>query len=191
MKQIEVTLTGIEGGGLLTHNERLANKEDPLARELAALTKIRAKTDEILQQISRIELLGSLYETDDGLVGLPTWNVFRSIQDGARLFKLGKQVERGLFVAGADVVPIRHDGPIKPSDMYDAGCFDSRSVKVGQQKVTRTRPMFRNWTVTTSFILDGEALRADELDMVIEAAGRSIGVGDYRPRFGRYTATVT
>lgn len=190
MKQLTLTLSGVPGSALLTHNERTANVGDEVARAMKAITSKRTKTDDDHAELARLEFCGGVYVTAEGTVGLPTWNIFRSIQDGAKLNRLGKQVERGLFVAGADIVPITHDGPTTPDAMFAAGCVDQRSVKVGQQKVTRTRPVFRNWSVSADFVLDTETLRLDELTMIVENAGRMVGIGDYRPRFGRYTCEI-
>ena len=190
MKYLTITLTGAEGSALLTHNERLANAQDEIARGMKSITSKRTKTDDDHAELARMEFLGGVYLTDEGKVGLPTWNVFRSLQDGAKLNRLGKSVERGLFVAGPDVIPIKHAGPDTPEAMFAAGCVDQRSVKVGQQKVTRTRPVFRNWSVAAEFVIDTEVLRLDELEMIADNAGRMVGIGDYRPRFGRFTAKV-
>ena len=189
MKMANIRLTGI--ATLLTHNERLANKLDPLARELASVSSKRKKTDDDLQEMARLELMGGVYETDDGHVGIPTWNVFRALQDGAKLNKLGKAVERAVIPASADVVPIKHDGPTRAVDMWTGGCYDQRSVKVGMAKITRTRPAFRNWVVDVKFAVDTEILRWDELVMIADNAGRLVGIGDYRPRFGRFDAEVS
>jgi len=189
MKYIDMTLIGTPGTRLMTHNERLASKLDPIAREMAAVSGKRRKTDDDLAELARLEFIGGVYETEDGLVGIPTWNVFRSLQDGARINKLGRHVERSL-VPITDVVEIRHDGPSKPFAAWEAGCFDQRSVKVGQSKVTRTRPAFANWSIDVRFALDTEILNLDDLRLVAANAGRLVGLGDYRPRFGRYDIDI-
>jgi hypothetical protein len=188
MKTVNVRLEGLQ---LLTHNERLASKLDPVAREMSSIASKRKKTDDDLAELARLEFIGGVYETDDGQVGIPAWNVFKSLQEGARLNKLGRHVERGVLPIGADILPIKHDGPNTVRAMWDAGCYDQRSVKVGTSKVTRTRPLFRNWTVDVTFAVDTEVIRMDELVMVAENAGRLVGIGDYRPRFGRYDVTIT
>jgi hypothetical protein len=191
MKHLQVRLTGLPGSALLTHNERLASRMDPIAREMSAIASKRKKTDDDLNEMARLELLGGCYITDDGLVGIPAWNVFRSIQDGARLNKLGRHVERGVVPASVDIVPIKHAGPATPAGMWDAACFDQRSVKVGQSKVTRTRPRFTDWVVDVEFYLDTEILQLNDFQMVTENAGRLVGLGDYRPRFGRFDIDIT
>lgn len=188
MKTLNARLAGI--GPLLTHNERLASKLDPVARQMAAISSKRKKTDDDLAELARLELLGGVYETDDGLVGIPTWNVFKSFQEGAKLNKLGRAFERAVIPMGPDIVPLKHDGPSTVAAMWDAECFDQRSVKVGTAKITRTRPKFVNWSLDATFALDTEVFRLDEFAMVAENAGRLIGLGDYRPRFGRYDVTI-
>jgi hypothetical protein len=190
MKTINLRLNGVSPG-LLTHNERLASKLDPIARELSAISSKRKKTDDDLAEMARLEFIGGLYVTDDGLVGLPAWNVFKSLQEGARLNKLGKAVERAVLPIGRDVLPIKHDGPNTAEAMWAAGCFDQRSVKVSTSKVTRTRPHFTNWSLDATFAVDTEILRFDEFELIAYNAGRLVGVGDYRPRFGRFDVEIT
>lgn len=191
METVNIRLSGVEGSMLLTHNERLASKLDPIARQMTDISSKRKKTDDDYDELAHLEMLGGVYETDDGQVGIPVWNVFRSLQDGAKLNKLGRSVERGVVPIGADITAIKHDGPPTAEAMWRAGCFDQRSVKVGMSKVTRTRPAFRNWVVEVSFALDTEILNLGDFRMVAENAGRLAGLGDYRPRFGRYDVEVT
>lgn len=189
MRYINAHLAGVPGGQLLTHNERLASKLDEIARQLAEVTSKRRKTDDDHAEMARLEFFGGIYTTTDGLIGLPSWNVYRSFHDGAKQHRLGASVQRAL-IPMTDVVVIQHDGPSKPADAWEARCCDQRSVKVSG-KVTRTRPAFTNWSVTVQFALDTEILNYNDLKMVAETAGRLIGIGDYRPRFGRYDVELS
>lgn len=190
MRKLHVQLHGVEGGALLTHNERLASKGDEWARKMATISSKRKKSDEDHAELAYLEFMGGLYLTTDERIGIPTWNVWRSIQDGAKLNKLGKAIERALIPAGPDVVPIRHDGPSTPDAAWEAGCYDQRSVKVGTAKVTRTRPLFLGWSVTTEFILNTDIIDLSDFAMAATNAGDMVGLGDYRPRFGRYTVEI-
>lgn len=189
MKNLTITLEG--RAPLLIHNERLAVSTDEYARPLKAITSKSKKSDDDYAEMARLEYLGGLYLTSGGRSGLPAWNVFRSIQDGARLNRLGKQVERGLFAAkGDEIVEIKHSGPSDIENHYRSGGIDTRTVRVGQQRVVRTRPRYIDWSVAVDFIVDTEVLRLDDLALAVDNAGRMIGIGDYRPRFGRYEATI-
>lgn len=186
MKKFRAHVSGTPGVPMLTHNERLADPRDPIARAMKAISSKRVKTDEDFAELAKLEFEGGLYLTDDGKVGIPAWNLFRSWQDGAKVNRLGKSVERGIFMTGAAVLPIDYPGPKTPLEMWNAGHVDSRSVKVTTSKVTRTRPSFNNWSVEAEFIVDTDVLSVDDLTMITRNAGLMCGLGDYRPRFGRY-----
>jgi hypothetical protein len=64
------------------------------------------------------------------------------------------------------------------------------SVKVGRVRVMRCRPHFREWGLTADGWLDEDQLNADELRVIVKDAGRLVGLGDWRPRFGRFNAEV-
>lgn len=186
MQKIRIEIAGVPGVPLLTHNERLANPSDPITRRMKEITSKRSKTDDDHLDLARLEFEGGLYVTSDGTVGLPTWNVFRCIQEGGKLNRLGKNIERSVQMLGEDVVPIVHDGPSAVQALWDSGCYDQRSVKVGTSKVTRTRPAFRNWRITVELMLITDVLGKEDFAMATENAGMMCGLGDYRPRFGRF-----
>lgn len=186
MQKYHIELVGAPGVQMLTHNERLANPLDPIARQMKEISSKRTKTPDDLAAMARLEFVGGLYLTDDGKVGIPAWNVFRCIQEGGKLNRLGKSIERAVQMIGSDILPVEHDGPSSPDAMWDAGCYDSRSVKIGTSKVTRCRPRFTNWRIETDIILVTEVLSEADLRMAMDNAGLMCGLGDYRPRFGRF-----
>ena len=63
---------------LMVHNIRLANPLDPWTKALKELTgdRKRRNTDEGRLLILRTEARGAIYETEDGLVGMPMDNIF-------------------------------------------------------------------------------------------------------------------
>ncbi|QZD26289.1 hypothetical protein [Salmonella phage vB_Si_DR094] len=52
------------------------------------------------------------------------------------------------------------------------------------------RPIFRDWSVEFGLMFDEEQITKEELLMVLENAGNLCGVGDWRPRFGRFSVEV-
>jgi len=186
--QITLTLTGTRP--MIQHNRRLANPIDPYTRALKQLTGKRKKTDEDIVDIMRIEARASCYETDDGLLGLPTENVWRSLYDAATAFKMGKDIKRALSATGDEVVPLLVGGEPVKVDPYllEDGAIDYRSVKVGTNRVMRSRPIIANWSSTHTFELFEDVIDKGDLVKVWERAGRLVGIGDYRPTYGTYTA---
>lgn len=69
--------------------------------------------------------------------------------------------------------------------------LDRRRVVVQRAAVTRTRPaMLLGWRATFVLMCNlPEYVSPQLLNETIAAAGRLIGVGDFRPTYGRYTVT--
>lgn len=66
---------------------------------------------------------------------------------------------------------------------------DRRRVMVQRNAVTRTRPAMREgWKVEIQLqVLLPEYIGVDLLRKVVDNAGRLVGVGDFRPTYGRFT----
>ncbi len=190
--------TGSNGSPLLMHNERLADPLDPYTRWLAELTGKRKKTERDHEEIARREFLGGGYwSVDEGPKGkhaeptIPTWNVIRCLQAGATRFKLGKHVVRGI-IPKTEETPLLYDGPRDADELWKSGLFHSRKgVGVGQNRVIRTRPCFGEWRVECDLELDLTILDPDTVSYIAASAGRYEGLGDARPRFGRFAGSAT
>lgn len=187
--ELELTLTGTRP--LLMHSERLANPLDPLAKQLKAITSKRSKTEDDFAAAARVEFEGGLYLGTTGAPVFPTWNIKRSIQDGAKINKLGTHVMRAFEPIEIDV-PLEYGkkAPKTVQSLWDAGFYDVRSVVVGQSKVQRCRPMFLDWSLSFTADLDTEVLDLDRFVQCANRAGAMIGIGDFRQRFGRYDVIV-
>jgi len=183
MKSATYTIRGTTP--LMMHSEKLANPFDPLTVELKALTKRRNKTQDDLLEIARIEWLGGLYHDDSGIF-LPGYNLLAALVGGGKMRKLGTALKRGAIVQ-EDRVPIEYAGPKKPDDLFKHKAFvDIRSVKVGTAKVARCRPIFKDWKLTFTVLYAQDTIQKSDLDLIVQDTGAMIGVGDYRPRFGRF-----
>ena len=68
---------------------------------------------------------------------------------------------------------------------------DARRVQVQRNGITRVRPAFRaGWKATFLLgVLLPEYIKPMDLHDVIAQAGRLVGVGDFRPTFGRFAVT--
>jgi len=188
MSTLHVKLTGI--APLLMHADTLANPLHPLKKRMAEITKKKKKTDEDIEAIAQIEWRASLYYDPDTGIHMPAVNLERMICDAAKLQKRGQDVKRGITVID-DMPAIRYEGPREPDALYrhQGGAFvDTRSVRNQQSKVMRTRAIFRSWALEFDASVDNEVLNDDELKSFITVAGRLVGLGDFRPRFGKFTA---
>lgn len=185
MKTATYTIRGTTP--MMMHNERLANPFDDLTKAIKAISGKRKKTEDDLIEMSRIEWLGGLYFNDDDGVHMPGHNMLACIIGGGKLHKLGTTVKRAAIIS-EDAIAIDHDGPATPEKLFaDKRFVDIRSVKVGTAKIMRCRPIFpRGWSCKFTVAYDENALQREDLDRCIESAGQMVGIGDYRPRFGRF-----
>ena len=184
MKQITFEIRGTSP--LMMHSERLANPFDSLTKEIKTVTGKRKKTEDDLLEIARLEWLGGLYHDDDAGIHLPGYNIFAALIGGGKLQKLGTAIKRSALVQ-EDAVPLLYEGPAKPEALFkDKRFVDMRSVKVGTAKVMRCRPIFRKWGAKFSGLFEESALQREDLIRVARDTGAMVGIGDYRPRFGRF-----
>lgn len=187
--QIRIRLVGERP--MLMHNGRLANPIDPYVRELKKYTAKRKKTDDDHARIMELEARAAAYETEDGFLGLPTDNVWRSFYDASTAYRRGADLKRALIPV-TDVVPLEVDGERVLVDVFlkDWQNIDYRSVAVSRNRTMRSRPIVRNWSCVHEFELLQDILDIEVLHPILERAGRVVGVGDFRPRFGTYTAEI-
>lgn len=180
---------------LLQHNGRLANPADPYTRELKSLTGKRNKTEEDLALVMSVEARASAYETENGVLGIPTAAVWASIHDAAKAFKMGPRVGRGLLLRDPDeVVPLRHGRKTHSVDAWlaDPQHTDTRAVVVQRSRVMRSRcRVTAPWVSEHEMELDEDILDLRALVPVFAYAGRYVGLGDWRPRFGTYDLKVS
>lgn len=181
----------IEGTAeLLMHNARLANPLDPATKALKKATGKRTKTEDDHLETARLEHAGGLYFDPDIGPYLPSDNIWRFLYDGAKKFKLGPRVKEGIIFT-EQVNPLAYEGPRDIDGLWkDENFRFMASVKVGQSRIMRCRPMFREWRTEAEGILDPNVLDLDQLSQIAETAGQIIGFGDWRPRYGRCVATV-
>lgn len=185
----EMRLTGTRT--LLMHNARLSNPLDPYAQAMKAVHSKRKKTDDDYRELAKREWLGSVYF--DAGVGpyVPGENIERMLLDSAKITRNGMDIKRGVMVE-TDLNVLEYAGSRDPEKL----CTDENyrlmaSVKVGVQRVMRCRPAFRTWSLSASGVLDESILNPEEFRAIVERAGRLVGLGDWRPRYGRFTVEVS
>lgn len=187
-----ITITGTSA--LLMNNARTANPLDPAAKALKQLTGKRNKTDADHEEIYRVGHSGSLYHDADVGPYLPGDNIWKSLLEGARKHKLGKKIEEGTLIT-TDVNPLAYKGPRDVQGLWADENFRYINFRVTgggarRVRVSFCRPIFREWRTQANGILDENIIDLAELRLIAETAGQRIGLGDWRPRYGRYTATI-
>lgn len=183
MKTTEISIRGLTP--LIMHNGQLADPLNEATQALARLTSKRKKTVDDHKAIGKCEWTGSLYVGSDGRPCLPGEVIESCLVDGAKKFKLGKVAKGGLIVVGD--FALKYDGPTSQAALWEHGGYLKRaSVRVGTSRVIRSRPIFPQWECTFEVQWDPSLVKDEQQVIEIaEAAGLS-GVGDWRPKFGRF-----
>lgn len=183
MKKLNYRIKGTTP--LLMHSDKTANPLHPLTKKLKELTKKRNKTDEDLEAISRVEFEASCY-FENGKYIMPASVLDATFLSSAKMFKQGVLWKQACFVANDSLFEFK-DSKTSPNKLYDVpGYTDMRTVKVGQSKTMRCRPIFAHWELSCTVILDEAKLNENEVDNIVKNAGLYVGLCDYRPRFGRF-----
>ena len=177
------TITGV--APLLMHNGQTADPLNPHSRSIAEITTKRKKTDADHLEVARREFMGALYLMN-GEPCIPAEMIEAALMRGAMKEKHGPQAKAGLIVENN--ARLEYKGPRKPEDLWKSEKFRLRvPVKVGQGKVMRTRPRFDDWSAHLKVGYMPSLLNADHVRGFAIVAGEQIGIGDWRPRFGRFT----
>lgn len=169
---------------LIMHNGQTA---DPLNRYAKAMKEVsgkRKKTEADYAEMSRIEYIAGLYMDEAGPV-LPAIMIEATITAGARKSKTGKQAQAGVIVEKH--ARLDFDGPRTAPELFaDDGFRLSVPVRIGQQKIIRTRPIFHSWSSNIEVSYLSDVLNERDLVTAIRNAGSLCGFGDWRPRYGRF-----
>lgn len=131
-----------------------------------------------------------LYRNEKGDVAVPA-EYFRQAVIHAAKFKQDPRSPRksamDLFKAGICII-----GELCSLDVKEPDYLDRRRVVIQRNGVTRVRPaMLSGWKCSVSLqVLLPEYISPQMLNDTLQYAGRIVGVGDFRPSFGRYQVTA-
>lgn len=171
--------------GLILHNARLSDPLDPWAMAVKEISGKRKKSTDDLIEMAKREFLGSMYEGEGGPC-IPAQNLERLLRDGATHMKLGKVVQSSLIVL--EEAPIIYEGPKDYEKLWSEERFRCRaSCKVKQSRVIRTRPIFLDWSLEFTAAFHEERIDEAQVDEILNIAGLFVGLGDWRPRHGRFS----
>jgi hypothetical protein len=170
---------------LLMHSARLADPCDPAASDLARVTSKRHKTKADHEELARLEWYGGLW-TIGGAPCLPSEAIESSFAKAASLRRRARQAKAGFMVC--DPARLEHDGPPTIDELWRDPRFRlRRSVSVGNARTMRTRAMFpAGWSAEIAAQFLPTLLDRAEILEIFQVAGAQIGIGDWRPKYGRY-----
>lgn len=135
-----------------------------------------------------------LYIGHDGEPMIPQPNLFRCLIDAGKFFKCGKSKvttqKSSLIPACVDI-----DGVEIRIEHKEPWSVDTRAVRIPSTggRILCHRPCFNDWKLTFTVKVDTELISIKLLRDLIDAAGRRVGLGDFRPDckgpFGKFVVT--
>lgn len=144
------------------------------------------KTDDVESYVYRISVDANGDHRASGELAIPG-EYFRGAIINAAKFRQDPRSPRksamDLFKAGIVVT-----SPLASLGVVEWDYLDKRRVMVQRQGINRVRPAMRaGWKVTFDLmVVLPEYIDRNSLRETIESAGRLIGLGDFRPTFGRF-----
>ena len=135
-----------------------------------------------------------LYMGLNGAPSIPQPNLMRCLVEGGRFHKAGKtqlttskssHLYACVDIEGAEI-PIQHREPWK---------VDTRAVRIPATggRILAHRPMFDDWALEFTLDLDEDICGSKVFRMVVDDAGKRIGLGDFRPAckgpYGKFVVT--
>jgi hypothetical protein len=173
---------------LLMHSGRLADPLEPIVNDLAKVTAKRMKTRADHEEIARIEWYGGLW-LSNGLPCLPPEAIEGTFIAAARSRKKGKQACAGLLVEGPALLD--YEGSTDPDELWKDENFRLRhGVRVKNARTMRTRALFKKWRAHVTVTFLPTLLNRAEVIEIFRVAGFQEGLGDWRPKFGKFTVEV-
>lgn len=182
----------IEGTSpLLMQAETLANPLHELTKAHKAVSGKHKKTEEDHLWLMQSEWSASLYYAEDIGPFIPALNFEGCMAEAGKIHRLGKTIKQALQVM-TERAKLEYEGPRKIDKLWASGTkfADVRGVKVAGKKIFRCRPIFLQWAAQFDVAYMADVIQRDDLVRVAEEAGRRIGIGTYRPRFGRFNVKV-
>ena len=124
----------------------------------------------------------SLYKDDKiGCYAPSSW-IEACLRDTAKEFKgKGRGSLKATILASVFIDPEKI--PLNKKT-YDE--IDSRPAVIQRNRIVKSRPRFNSWELDFTTNFNNERIKKDTLKQILSEAGETKGIGDYRPKFGRF-----
>lgn len=181
----------LEGTSALLMSSGAADRDSEEFKAYTALGQVRGKSLEQESQLRQLEWALRLYMDEELGPFIPSANVHELLRSAATKWKKGEDIKRSMIVEEYRI-PLLYDGPRDVDGLWEAGFRDSRMVANGgmsRGRVVRCRPKFEAWSLACTLAFDPEDIDLDQLHLIVERS-QKYGLGDYRPQFGSFSATM-
>ncbi|UEM21383.1 hypothetical protein JL100_000975 [Skermanella mucosa] len=182
---LHIRMTGV--APLIMRAAVLADPLHPLSRKLSEITRKKLKTDADFERIAQIEWYGSLW-AEHGKLVIPGEAIEAMFVRGARTRRIGRAALAGLICPNNS--KLIYDGPSSLDDLWANPEYRIRSpVRVNANRTIRTRPIVRQWAADVEIHYQCSLLNERDILDIFCLAGEQFALGDWRPRFGRFSVS--
>jgi len=148
-----------------------------------------------------LEWMDTMYVSPDGFLFQPAAHIEGALVNAAVLFKVkgrgGKTwkdaVRAYSYVKPEEIIhlcggePVCAPGPELLRNPTEHLRVDVRRVKINRAAVARSRLLIAaGWELAFRVEVHDDQVRPDVLRAIANEAGRAVGIGDFRPRYGRF-----
>jgi len=191
MKSLKTKWTGIRP--IIMHNGLMADPTNEYTIKIKEICRKGSKklTQADYEERDRLEWEAGLYWDDTLGPIIPSDNIERCIQLGAQKSRIGKDVQAAVFCC-EPVVKLEYQGTRDKDKLASDPRFCIRKgVAVQKSRIIRIRPMFpTGWSLTFELEYDENIVNEKDLVKAMRDAGAIVGLGDWRPKFGRFSVDV-
>ena len=183
-KEVSYRLTG--SAPLIMHNGQTADPTNKWSKAIKKISSKRNKTDADYEEMARLEFLAGLYLNKDGPV-IPAKLIDAVVLNGAKKSKEGMIARSGCYAKEHAV--LEYEGPRDTDGLWQDENFRfSAIVSVQRARILRMRPIFNDWAAMITLNIEDTLVDTEQMDRWIQAGGQQVGIGDWRPVYGRFQA---
>jgi hypothetical protein len=212
IETITVELVGLPPG-LLQDNGDRADPDDPIAllkRQYSA-TKAKLRTESQRRLIETIDFAGGLYGTEEGLLSVENDEVEITgfgqvcvipsaveamLVQAAAMRRMRAKAQSGFLLEGPFPLHSNGRGPLTVEAVFAHRREYTlrRRVRTGtgtsRQWIIANRPLFREWSIIVKANYFPSIIEKPQVIDLFELGGRLVGLGSYRPKYGRFEVRV-
>ena len=134
------------------------------------------------------EAAAAVYRDANGNIVVPALNILASLRKAASDFRVagkGKKTFKNYIYAGVQIEPMEIPLQYEPNG-DKPWAVDVRPCVVQRSRIMRARPRFDKWALEFKIHIVDPVISPDSLKAILEAAGRYVGLCDFRPLFGLF-----
>ncbi len=201
MKTLKVQITGIRP--LLMSNPQTVDVTNPYGtnsrRINNLLKKARKKEDEsMMAQLSQEQkendfTASAYFDASESKFFIPDTVILACIKESAKAMKKGKDIDRAVQLSESEAYISGVPTVKSLSEAYKHGAFTFGSPckippRTGALMWKIRCMMPTGWKASFELMFDEEIITGESLRAIVDNAGILVGVGGWRPKFGRFTA---